>query len=70
MFRARKIQRFLSQPTHAAQAFTGEPGKYVKLSDTISGFERILNGEADDLPEEAFFMVGTFEEAVEKAKKL
>ncbi len=70
VFRARKIQKFLSQPTHAATAFTGEEGRYVKLADTIDGFRRILEGEGDDLPEEAFFMVGGFDEAVEKAGKL
>ena len=70
VFRARKIQKFLSQPTHAATAFTGEEGRYVKLADTIDGFRRILDGEGDDLPEEAFFMVGDFNEAVEKAKTL
>jgi len=70
VYRARKIQRFLSQPTHAATAFTGVEGKYVKLEDTVDGFERILNGEGDDMPEEAFFMVGTFEEAAQKAKTL
>ena len=68
--RARKIQRFLSQPFHVAEVFTGAPGKYVSLKDTIRGFQGILNGEYDDLPEQAFYMVGTIEEAVEKAKKL
>ncbi|GAB4534292.1 MAG: F0F1 ATP synthase subunit beta [Thermodesulfovibrionia bacterium] len=68
--RARKLQRFLSQPFHVAEAFTGTPGKYVKLADTIKGFKAIVNGEYDDLPEQAFYMVGTIEEAVEKAKKL
>ncbi len=70
VYRARKIQKFLSQPTHAATAFTGEPGRYVKLADTVRGFARILNGEADELPEEAFFMVGDYEEAEEKARML
>ena len=70
VYRARKIQKFLSQPTHAATAFTGEPGKYVKLADTIRGFARILDGDADQLPEEAFFMVGTFEDAENKARLL
>lgn len=68
--RARKIQRFLSQPFHVAEVFTGIPGRYVKLSDTIRGFREILDGKHDDLPEQAFLMVGTIEEAVEKAKKL
>ena len=68
--RARKIERFLSQPFHVAEVFTGAPGKYVSLKDTIRGFQGILNGEYDDLPEQAFYMVGTIEEAVEKAKKL
>ena len=70
VFRARKIQRFLSQPTHAAAAFTGEAGRYVKLADTVRGFAAILDGEADDLPEEAFFMVGDIEEARRKAETL
>jgi F-type H+-transporting ATPase subunit beta len=68
--RARKIQRFLSQPFSVAQQFTGNPGKYVKLADTIRGFKEIVEGKHDDLPEQAFYMVGGIEEAVEKAKKL
>jgi F-type H+-transporting ATPase subunit beta len=68
--RARKIERFLSQPFHVAEIFTGAPGKYVSLKDTISSFKAILAGEYDDLPEQAFYMVGTIEEAVEKAKNL
>jgi F-type H+-transporting ATPase subunit beta len=68
--RARKIQRFLSQPFFVAEVFTGAPGKYVSLKDTIAGFQGILNGEYDSLPEQAFYMVGSIEEAVEKAKKL
>jgi len=68
--RARKIQRFLSQPFHVAEQFTGNPGKYVKLEDTIRGFKEIVEGKHDDLPEQAFYMVGGIEEAVEKAKKL
>ena len=66
--RARKIQRFLSQPFNVAEVFTGSPGKYVPLKDTIKGFKGIVNGEYDDLPEQAFYMVGGIEEAVEKAK--
>lgn len=66
--RARKIQRFLSQPFHVAEVFTGSPGKYVPLRDTIAGFKAILSGEYDHLPEQAFYMVGGIEEAVEKAK--
>ena len=68
--RARKIQRFLSQPFHVAEVFTGSPGKYVSLKDTIRGFNMIVNGECDHLPEQAFYMVGTIEEAFEKAKTL
>lgn len=68
--RARKIQRFLSQPFHVAEAFTGTPGKYVKLADTIKGFNAVADGEYDDMPEQAFYMVGTIEEAEEKARKL
>jgi F-type H+-transporting ATPase subunit beta len=68
--RARKIQRFLSQPFAVAETFTGSPGKYVTLKETISGFKGIMAGEFDDLPEQAFYMVGTIEEAVEKAKTL
>ncbi|HEX7305670.1 F0F1 ATP synthase subunit beta [Lentzea sp.] len=68
--RARKIQRFLSQPFTVAQNFTGTPGKYVALKDTIKGFKMIVNGECDALPEQAFYMVGEIEEAVEKAKTL
>src|SRR6476646_4350304 len=68
--RARKIQRFLSQPFFVAQVFTGSPGKFVPLKDTIRGFKMIASGELDHLPEQAFYMVGTIEEAIEKAKKL
>ncbi len=68
--RARKIQRFLSQPFFVAEVFTGSPGKYVSLKDTIAGFKAIVNGEYDHLPEQAFYMVGSIEEAVEKAKRL
>ena len=68
--RARKIQRFLSQPFHVAEVFTGSPGKYVPLAETIRGFKMIVNGECDTLPEQAFYMVGSIDEAFEKAKKL
>jgi F-type H+-transporting ATPase subunit beta len=68
--RARKIQRFLSQPFFVAEAFTGSPGRYVKLADTIKGFKEVAEGKYDDLPEQAFYMVGTIDEAVEKAKRL
>jgi F-type H+-transporting ATPase subunit beta len=68
--RARKIQRFLSQPFHVAEAFTGSPGKYVELKDTIKGFQEIVAGKHDSLPEQAFYMVGSIEEAIEKAAKL
>ncbi len=68
--RARKIQRFLSQPFHVAEVFTGSPGKYCSLKDTIRGFRGIVDGEYDHLPEQAFYMVGTIEEAVEKAEKV
>lgn len=68
--RARKIQRFLSQPFFVAEVFTGTPGKYVKLSDTIRGFQEIIEGKHDDIPEQAFYMVGTLDEVLEKAKKL
>ncbi|MBD2180483.1 F0F1 ATP synthase subunit beta [Planktothrix sp. FACHB-1355] len=68
--RARKIERFLSQPFFVAEVFTGSPGKYVKLEDTIKGFKQILSGELDALPEQAFYMVGTIEEAIAKAEKI
>ena len=68
--RARKIQRFLSQPFFVAEQFSGIQGKYVKIEDTIKGFQEIIEGKHDDLPEQAFYMVGTIEEAVEKAKTL
>ncbi|MBK6508613.1 MAG: F0F1 ATP synthase subunit beta [Haliea sp.] len=68
--RARKIERFLSQPFHVAEVFTGSPGKYVSLKETIAGFQGILAGQYDHLPEQAFYMVGSIDEAVEKAKKL
>jgi F-type H+-transporting ATPase subunit beta len=68
--RARRLQRFLSQPFHVAETFTGRPGKYVKLEDTIKGFNAIADGHYDDLPEQAFYMTGTIEEVEENAKKL
>ena len=68
--RARKIQRFLSQPFFVAEAFTGTPGRYVKMEDTIRGFKEIIEGKHDEMPEQAFYMVGTIEEAQEKAKRL
>jgi F-type H+-transporting ATPase subunit beta len=68
--RARKIERFLSQPFFVAEVFTGQPGKYVSIKDTVKGFKEILEGKHDKLPEQAFYMVGTIEEAVEKAKSL
>jgi F-type H+-transporting ATPase subunit beta len=68
--RARKIQRFLSQPFHVAEVFTGRPGKYVKLADTIRGFREIVEGKHDDLPEQAFYMVGGIEEALERAEAM
>src|SRR5208337_2289333 len=68
--RARKIERFLSQPFFVAEQFTGYKGKYVKLEDSIKSFKGLINGEYDSLPEQAFYMVGPIEEAVEKAKKL
>ena len=68
--RARKIQRFLSQPFHVAEQFTGFPGKYVTLAETIRAFREICEGKHDALPEQAFYMVGGIEEAIEKAKKL
>jgi len=68
--RARKLQRFLSQPFHVAETFTGAPGKYVKLEDTIKGFKAVVEGKHDDLPEQAFYMVGGIEEVIEKAEKL
>jgi F-type H+-transporting ATPase subunit beta len=70
VFRARKVQRFLSQPFNVAKVFTGQDGKIVSLADTIRGFKGILAGEYDHLPEQAFYMVGNIEEAVEKAKTL
>ena len=68
--RARKVQRFLSQPFFVAQQFTGQPGKYVPLAETIRGFKEILEGKHDDLPENAFYMVGSIDEAVAKGRKL
>ena len=67
--RARRVQRFLSQPFHVAEVFTGAPGKYVPLKETIKGFKAIVAGEYDHLPEQAFYMVGSVDEAVEKANK-
>ena len=68
--RARKVQRFLSQPFHVAEVFTGTPGEYVKLDDTMRGFQEIIDGKHDDLPEQAFYMVGAIEGAVERGKQL
>ena len=68
--RARKVQRFLSQPFFVAETFTGTSGEYVDIKDTIKGFREILDGKHDDLPEQAFYMVGTIDQVLEKAKKL
>ena len=68
--RARKIQRFLSQPFHVAEVFTGTPGVFVDLNETIKGFKGLIEGEFDDIPESAFYMVGTMDEVMEKAKKI
>ncbi len=68
--RARKIERFFSQPFHVAEVFTGAPGKYVPLKETIRGFKAIVDGEYDHLPEQAFYMVGNIEEVIEKANKM
>ncbi len=68
--RARKIQRFLSQPFHVAEIFTGSPGVYVSLEDSVRGFKEICEGKHDDLPEQAFYMCGTIDDAIEKAKKM
>jgi len=68
--RARKVMRFLSQPFHVAEVFTGSPGKYVDLKDTVSGFKGLLQGQYDDLPEMAFYMVGDINEAIAKADEL
>ena len=68
--RARKIQRFLSQPFFVAEAFTGTPGKYVKLEDSVKGFKMIVNGDLDELPEQAFYMRGTIEEAIAAGEKM
>ena len=70
MTRARRILRFLSQPFFVAEQFTGKEGRYVKLEDTIDGFERLLKGEFDDLPEAAFLFVGKIDEAVDNARKM
>ena len=68
--RARKVERFLSQPFFVAEVFTGSPGKYVSLADSIEGFNGLLDGKYDDLPEQAFYLVGDVNEAVEKAAKI
>ena len=68
--RARKVQRFLSQPMFVAEQFTNIQGRYVKLEDSIEGFEKIINGEMDELPERAFYMVGDIQEAVDAARKM
>jgi len=68
--RARKIQRYLSQPFHVAEQFTGRKGRYVKIQDTIEGFKMIVEGKMDELPEQAFYMTGTIDEVYDKAKKL
>ena len=68
--RARKVERFLSQPFFVAEVFTGSPGKYVSIKDTIQGFKEILDGVHDDVPEQAFYMVGSMDEVLEKAKTI
>ena len=70
VYRARKVQRFLSQPFHVAETFTGVPGKYVPIKDTIRGFKAIIDGEMDSYPENAFFNVGTIDDVIQKAKTL
>jgi len=70
VYRARKIQRFLSQPFFVAETFTGTPGKYVPLKETIEGFKKIVNGEMDEIPESAFFMVGNIDEVYKKAEQM
>jgi F-type H+-transporting ATPase subunit beta len=70
VYRARKVQKFLSQPFFVAEQFTGMNGKYVEVADTVRGFREILEGKHDELPEQAFYMVGSIEEAIEKAKTL
>ncbi len=70
MARARKIERFLSQPFFVAEQFTGTPGKYVPIAETIRGFKEIVEGKHDDMPEQAFYMVGTIDEALERAEKM
>ena len=68
--RARKIQRFLSQPFHVAEQFTGAPGRYVKIADTVKGFKEIVEGKHDGIPEQAFYMKGPIEEVLEAAEKM
>ena len=68
--RARKIQRFLSQPFHVAEQFTGTPGRFVKITDTVKGFREIIEGKHDDIPEQAFYMVGTIDEVLQRAEKM
>jgi len=70
VYRARKIQMFLSQPMNVAEAFTGKPGRFVPLKDTIRSFRAIVDGQVDDLPEQAFFMVGDIDEVIAKAKEM
>ncbi len=70
MTRARKIQRFLSQPFHVAEQFTGAPGRYVKVADTVKSFKEIVEGKHDDIPEQAFYMKGTIDEVQEAAEKM
>src|SRR5438309_8271861 len=70
VYRARKIQRFLSQPMYVAERYTGQPGEYTPIEETVRGFKMIASGEVDDLPEQAFYMVGGIDQAVEKAKRL
>ena len=70
VYRARKVEKFFSQPFFVAEVFTGSPGKYVSLAETIRGFKGIIEGEYDDLPEQAFYMAGTIDEVIEKAKAM
>ena len=70
MARARKVQKFLSQPFHVAEQFTGFKGEYVKIADTVKAFKEIIEGKHDDVPEQAFYMVGTIDQVLEKAEKL